>query len=637
MKKVTILLILLACSATLSFGQTDRINAANKMWTDYDRVYTQTVPPAVPNSLHNVDVKWSATNRNELQTKLNELVAGNGGILRFDHGGSNKTIYFNEPITIREDWPSRHTTKTITIQCNNKITFDGNNNSSLFIIRGNVRVIFQDAIFKKAKLKGVSKDNLNSIQRTGGGAIEVRQMDSRGASLRVRNCQFLNNEVAHFWGIGENQNGAAIRLHNKSTCEVFDCLFKNNRAVSGGAIGGTSIKKLTVLNSVFNDNKANGYVSNDAGRQNVVEGAGAIRIDRTAEAIEIYGSAFINNKGRTKVSAVEIFLRDVGGGNYPGGTAVYMDNCRFKGNKHLGYGGTHNANRKFFNGPMLVHSGETIFSSVGKLDMRNTVFEENEVGQANLTLMHYFELRNCKFVKTSFLGQGLSKVEPKLRSAVAINNTNNSGLIENCTFFENEPVSGMKSNDIWSAFWQHANNVTIRKCIFYRKNNNKNIRVTTRTFNNGKDNIQYTAWGNSSEIAKVTKNGSDRKNPEISTWYSQRWYVFGQNFWSIEMCKKTGYGGLWNCSGRTTKTQVSVKTTLEEAPVTLALYPNPTTGSITVQGLKTGDDIIIRDVQLRTALKMTVHSTTETIDVTHLKPGMYLLSVNGKMLRFIKK
>lgn len=253
MKKTAIAFIGLLCVVSLSnaLGQIveARRLAANALWTDYGQnpANPSQMPDAIPSTVGtNVDTKTISPNFAALEAALTELVNNNGGVISFDNTDP-VNITFESPISLRPPYPSRELERTVVIQAQN-VTFNGVNKSSIFVLRGKVRLIVQDAVFRNANFRGGSQANLKNIFRTGGGAIEVSQGGPRPASLRVRNCQFFNNNVEHFRGIGENQNGAAIRLNTGTTGEVFGCTFNGNKAVTGGAIGGTSIHKLTVIN-----------------------------------------------------------------------------------------------------------------------------------------------------------------------------------------------------------------------------------------------------------------------------------------------------------------------------------------------------------------------------------------------------
>lgn len=67
--------------------------------------------------------------------------------------------------------------------------------------------------------------------------------------------------------------------------------------------------------------------------------------------------------------------------------------------------------------------------------------------------------------------------------------------------------------------------------------------------------------------------------------------------------------------------------------VKLSVYPNPVEKVITVVGLDENADLKI--VDMKGTLVKSVSG--QSIEVEDLKSGMYLLSVNGKVVKFIKK
>ncbi|HAS47436.1 MAG TPA: hypothetical protein DCS93_43565 [Microscillaceae bacterium] len=547
MKKVIITCVSLLCCALLSrsFGQIieARRLAANALWTNYgqDPANPAKMPNPIPrNAGANVDTKTIAPNFTALEAALTDLINNNGGVILFNNTAP-ATITFNSPMNLRPPYPSRELTRTVVIQAKN-ITFNGANKSSIFVLRGKLRLIIQDGEFSNANFKGVSQQNLKNIFRTGGGAIEVSQGGPRPSALRVRNCQFLNNNVEHFRGIGENQNGAAIRLNTGTTGEVFGCTFKNNRAVSGGAIGATSINKLTVINSVFDGNLSNGYEST-TGYMNVVEGAAAIRVDRTSLPVEIYGTTFTKNAANVKVSVIEVFIRPIpeGSQNYPKANALIIDDCIFRENFYNNYAGVSNFKRVFFAGCIVFHSGGASGSFQGaKMKLTNSVFDDNVVGQANIRIINDFEIANCIFANTQYT----TYVDAPQQGAVFLQKVFKGGSFNNCTFYKNEPRTGARASDVM--FWAGdvPSKVSVNNSIFYRTTTNTSIAQVHRSLKGGNNN-QFIPGVNMSTMVQVAAGASNTSNPNI------------QPKSITNMCLGTnslaqGMGGLPDCSGGST-------------------------------------------------------------------------------------
>ena len=544
MKKTAIAFIGLLCVVSLSnaLGQIveARRLAANALWTDYGQnpANPSQMPDAIPSTVGtNVDTKTISPNFAALEAALTELVNNNGGVISFDNTDP-VNITFESPISLRPPYPSRELERTVVIQAQN-VTFNGVNKSSIFVLRGKVRLIVQDAVFRNANFRGGSQANLKNIFRTGGGAIEVSQGGPRPASLRVRNCQFFNNNVEHFRGIGENQNGAAIRLNTGTTGEVFGCTFNGNKAVTGGAIGGTSIHKLTVINSVFEGNLSNSYEST-VGFMNVVEGAAAIRVDRSSLPVEVYGSTFERNTANVKVSVIEVFIRPIpeGSQNYPKGDALIINNCVFQKNGYNNYAGVSNFKRVFFAGCIVFHSGGSSGSFQGaKMKLTNSVFNDNEVGQANIRVINDFEITNCIFANTRYTDY----VDAPQQGAVFLQKVFTSGSFDYCSFYNNEPRARARASDIM--FWAGdiPSKVSLNKSIFYRTTADASIKQVHVPLKGG-DNNQYIPGVDMSRVANVAVENSDISNPNIVPNSI------------VDMCVKTnslpqGIGGIADCDG----------------------------------------------------------------------------------------
>ena len=532
MKNVTFFIIGLLCYTSMSFGQVveAKRNAANKLWADYGRKANNPsqMPATIPTPAGNAayDIERIEPTYAALKAAVQKLILNSGGMIIFKRSG---VINFpassaSNPIShigMVEHFPTRDLAKTIVIQ-GKGVTFDGKNRSGLFRIRGNLRVVFQDAVFRNAVLKREQvlevwkvrndKGQLIPLKRVGGAAIEMGQIGSNFSSLRVRNCQFLNNNIPHFRGMNENQNGAAIRLNNFTVGEVFGCTFKNNRAVTGGAIGCTSIEKITIVNSVFDGNLSNGYVSN-SGFINVTEGAGALRVDRTVKPIEVYGSTFENNASNQKASVVQVFIRPAPEGSqaYPkNGPALIIDKCIFRKNKFNKYAGVSNFKKEFFIGCLFFQSsGINNNFRGGKMKLTNTVFDQNEAEKANVLLINNFEIANCIFANTKFLSSGSALQQ----GTVFLQAVHDNGSFKNCTFYKNEPLNGNFASDIM--FWgaDIPNKVSLNNSIFYRtnKSNAKQVKAPLK----GGNNNQHIPGVAASALSKVANGASNTTNPNI--------------------------------------------------------------------------------------------------------------------------
>ena len=511
------------------------VNPSNRLWEEYsqDTRNPSVLPDKIPLNVSYPGLikKEINPNYNELESAVKELAAGKGGVISFKNLGSGKTISFARAIEItrRPVDPC----VTILIEGADKVTFDGGRQSSMFIIRRSVKVIFQNIVFQNGMLKRNIIEDRKQF-RVGGGAVEV----TAGAALRTYNCQFLNNRVDEwndrpgggYDGVGENQNGAGIRFNYHTTGEVYKTTFRNCQAVTGGAIGATSVNKITIMDCVFDKNIATSYNTKSSTNRRVVEGAGALRVDRTAKPLEIYRTVFKENASNLKSSVLVAFirpLRDRGQetGPYPSPSqfALIIDGCTFDSNKFNNFKGAVDAKRDFFSGPILFHGGRIDGNFRGaKMKITNTTFNNNEVGESNVRSFLDFEISNSIFANTKILrlpkdnGQfGTGKGAIALRGEVP-----NRGIIDNCTFYNNEPNPQDPQNheiasDIF--FWRTvpAQKFRITNSIFYRKNTNAKVNQVSFPLP-GSNNVQFVPGANMAAFSNVSQSGVQKVDPNIA-------------------------------------------------------------------------------------------------------------------------
>lgn len=68
------------------------------------------------------------------------------------------------------------------------------------------------------------------------------------------------------------------------------------------------------------------------------------------------------------------------------------------------------------------------------------------------------------------------------------------------------------------------------------------------------------------------------------------------------------------------------------------IFPNPAKDFITISGVNTGDRILIYDLFGKTLKKQIFRNREEPLDVSNLKPGLYIISIPGKAkIQFIKE
>ncbi|PKB44148.1 putative secreted protein (Por secretion system target) [Cellulophaga sp. RHA19] len=108
------------------------------------------------------------------------------------------------------------------------------------------------------------------------------------------------------------------------------------------------------------------------------------------------------------------------------------------------------------------------------------------------------------------------------------------------------------------------------------------------------------------------------------------------SFWSKEGVKPPKLELKLSCNSAASKSILS----LEEKELTSAIkvYPNPTQNYVTVSNIKAGQELIIYDFSGNVIFKKVANSSAETLDTSGLKPGKYIISIQGKKgIQFIKK
>lgn len=92
--------------------------------------------------------------------------------------------------------------------------------------------------------------------------------------------------------------------------------------------------------------------------------------------------------------------------------------------------------------------------------------------------------------------------------------------------------------------------------------------------------------------------------------------------------------------GQTEDYAIEINSTLSNPEVTLnaiSIYPNPTSGSLNINGLKENALAKIFNVSGQLILSDLIPSTNSKIDVSKLSNGLYFLSINGNTFKFIKE
>jgi hypothetical protein len=75
---------------------------------------------------------------------------------------------------------------------------------------------------------------------------------------------------------------------------------------------------------------------------------------------------------------------------------------------------------------------------------------------------------------------------------------------------------------------------------------------------------------------------------------------------------------------------------IEEMDASWSLYPNPTEETLMIRGLTQPQPLEIFDVSGRKIIEITAYKDGDLIDVTHLSNGIYQISIQQRIQRFIK-
>ncbi len=73
------------------------------------------------------------------------------------------------------------------------------------------------------------------------------------------------------------------------------------------------------------------------------------------------------------------------------------------------------------------------------------------------------------------------------------------------------------------------------------------------------------------------------------------------------------------------------------AAPSLKLYPNPATEVLNIEGLTVGDNLEIYTADGQKVVAATATTEKEVINIKDLQPGIYILNINGKAQKFVKK
>jgi Chlamydia polymorphic membrane protein (Chlamydia_PMP) repeat len=252
---------------------------------------------------HPTTVVGSGTAASCTEQALDAAVA-KGGVITFSCGTAPATITVTKELSV---------TKDTTLDGNNLVALSGGNSTRIMHIVSAWNVTtplltVQNLTFTDGYTTAV----MNTAATDEGGAAIYED----GGSLVVVHCTFTHNNAAQS---GEDVAGGAIVGLGSSTLVVEDSVFSDNSASNGGAIG-TQDESVTIVNSTFSNNKANGTGGNPG---NGGDG-GAMSYDGAHIPWTMCGDTFTNNTAYQQGGAI---FR-VGYNDEP----VNIDRCTFDGN-----------------------------------------------------------------------------------------------------------------------------------------------------------------------------------------------------------------------------------------------------------------------------------------------------------------
>lgn len=385
-----------------------------------------------------------------------------GGVVTCNCGSDPVTISVSSEIVITQD---------VVLDGGGTVTLSGNNTSRILKKESGADLTVQNITFQQGKAPSQSGFSFNEC----GGAILARSHDTGqavGGNFTAINVNFKDNTTG---SLDENDvAGGAVYVFNVPRSVFANCTFTNNRSSNGGAIGNLG-SDLVVINSVFNDNIAqgvNGFLTGHGGAINI----DGVSLSGQNREFTLCGCQFNRNEATKQGGAVNGVVTQNRGVN------TLFDRCSFDNNQttsnESGQGGA-----VFFMEDDDT-SGEG--SGTGSFRVLNTTFSNNSVysqGGGLWTLMPVagFDAINCTFANNETRNNELG-----MGGGLAI--SNGPSTVTNCTFAYNYA-------------WFHGGgiqaggdkDVTLSNCIFYENTSTREFAGynTNSELIDGGNNIQF--------------------------------------------------------------------------------------------------------------------------------------------------
>jgi hypothetical protein len=273
------------------------------------------------------------------ETALRAAIAS-GGVITFACGAAPVTITVTSELKV---------TKDTTLDGGGKVTLSGGGTSRILHLASAWNVATPTLVVQHlAFTRGFVTDVANTKDtKAGGGAIF-----QDGGSLTVIDCSFTDNRCAMS---GQDVSGGAINGQGIGALIVVSSTFAGNHGSNGGAIG-TQGENVTVVNSTFTDNTADGTGGNPG---NGGDGGG-LTYDGAHNSLTLCGVTFARNHANAAGGAVFRVGYDSQGGAK---SFVTIDRSRFEDNGVDAQSG--NAAGLYLENVTLAMSGTTIARNTG--------------------------------------------------------------------------------------------------------------------------------------------------------------------------------------------------------------------------------------------------------------------------------
>ena len=309
--------------------------------------------------------------------------------------------------------------------------------------------------------------------------------------LNAYHCVFVGNHA-------DRGSGGAIGV---GTCVIADCVFSNNWAKDGGAVGAQNNYKPVITNCLFVSNCA----TNNGG---VFTGATHVVYDSL-----IIGNVATNSGGASNYGGTFHRCRFLRNSAKTGGVAVSVaamtfHDCEFIENSATGSGGAiqaGNIRRCLF---LRNHAKSyAAFSSYNGVSLQDCIFQENTADEYALGATG--DIRNCLIIsnETTSTQHGLFYVGTPINCTIIGNKTASKPLLpkggSNCLFFGNLPYDLVNAS------------VTYRNCLYGTRSGSSQTLTDCVQTNNPHFNFGHNP--------KLSWYAPRKRSPAVNAGLEQSW------------------------------------------------------------------------------------------------------------------